>query len=57
MNVFDMVLVSLSNPMRSEPMGITDVPAMESDERLEAATAVARVPDYRAHRKTQNGNH
>jgi len=38
-------------------MGITDVPATESDERLEAATAVARVPDYRAHRKTQNGNH
>ena len=57
MNVYDMVLVSLSNPMRFEPMGITDVPATESDERLEVVTAAARVPDYRARRQTQNGNH
>ena len=45
------------SPMRSKPTGRTDVTATESDERLEAMTAAARVPDYRARRKIQNRNH
>ena len=45
------------SPMKSKPTGRIDVTATKSDERLKVVTAAARVPDYRARRKIQNGNH
>nr|POE88502.1 uncharacterized protein CFP56_53788 [Quercus suber] len=43
-------------PWRSEAKNRTGATATENDGRLEAATAANSVPEYRARRKTQDGN-